>query len=53
MQPIIQDNTQNVVFWQKKKLFEMKDKLKNQYDYALGFINSKDELVRNSMFFFI
>lgn len=49
---MIHDSTQNVVILQKKRLIELKAKLKNQYEYALCFINSKDEVVRNSAFSF-
>jgi hypothetical protein len=53
MQPVIQDSTQNVAIFQKQLLGNLRQPLKTLYDYALSFINSKEEVVKNSLFFFL
>lgn len=47
IQPIIQDSTQNIAIWQKQRLNELKQPLKHIYDFAISFIDSKEEVVKN------
>uniref|UniRef100_A0A915N7S7 Autophagy protein ATG17-like domain-containing protein n=1 Tax=Meloidogyne javanica TaxID=6303 RepID=A0A915N7S7_MELJA len=47
IQPIIQDSTQNIATWQKQRLNELKQPLKHIYDFAISFIDSKEEVVKN------
>ncbi|CAK5091660.1 unnamed protein product [Meloidogyne enterolobii] len=47
IQPIIQDSTQNIANWQKQRLNELKQPLKHIYDFAISFIDSKEEVVKN------
>jgi hypothetical protein len=49
IQPIIQDSTQNIAIWQKQRLNELKQPLKHIYDFSISFIDSKDEVVKNSL----
>lgn len=53
VQPIIQGSTQNISIWQKQNLKKLNEPLQEIYDAASSFINSKDDVVKNSLFYFV